>query len=279
MSPARLKNSSAAILLALVILNPQTAFPWGDEGHRIIAQLAERRLHPDTARAVRELLGQDGLVAVATWADQIKTERPETRPWHYVSIRMGRNDYDPGRDCARPNPGDCVIGALERWRAALSDPAADKPTRIEALKFLVHFVGDLHQPLHCIDDGDRGGNEVPVTFFGEAANPFSQKPWNLHAVWDAGLIARAGLTQDRYVEKLDGLLKTRNPARLVEGGFREWALEAHRAAEKVAYKLLPPDKAIGDDYYRRALSTLDAMLARAGARLAWVLNDALGPHP
>lgn len=275
MSPAPLKNSFAAVLFVLVALGPQPAFPWGDEGHRIIAQLAERRLHPDAAARVRELIGEDGLTAVATWADQIKQERPETRPWHYVSIPMGRDDYDPGRDCATPRPGDCVIGALERWHALLSDPATDKPTKVEALKFLVHFVGDLHQPLHCIDNGDRGGNEAQVTFFGEATNPFSQKPWNLHAVWDAGLIARAGLTHDRYVDKLEDLLKTRNPAKLVQGGFREWALEAHRAAERAAYKLLPPEKTIGDDYYRRALPTVDAMLARAGARLAWVLNNAL----
>lgn len=277
--PAIRKKQSCALLFALAALFPQPAFPWGDEGHRIIAQVAERRLDPGAAQAVRELIGPDGLVEVSTWADQIKQERPESRPWHFVDIPLGRDDYDPARDCARPRPGDCVIGALERSRAVLSDPAADKTAKIEALKFLVHFVGDLHQPLHCIDNGDRGGNEVHVTFFGEATNRFSQKPWNLHAVWDAGLIARAGLTQDQYVSRLEGLLKTRNQTRLVQGGFREWALESHRAAERLAYKLLPADRIIGENYYRQALPTVDAMLARAGARLARILNDTLGPRP
>jgi hypothetical protein len=76
---------------------------------------------------------------------------------------------------------------------------------------------------------------------------------------------------------LEGLLKTRNPVKVVQGNYREWALEAHRAAEKVAYRLLPADRTIAEDYYRRAMPTVDAMLARAGARLAWVLNNAFGP--
>jgi len=277
-APGALRHFLGAVLLGLLTILPQPALPWGDEGHRIIAQLAERRLHKDTAEQVRELIGPEGLAAIATWADSIKTERPETRPWHYVDIPLGRRDYAPGRDCATPRPGDCLIGALERWHALLLDPHTDRPTKIEALKFLVHLIGDLHQPLHCIDNGDRGGNEVLVTFFGETTNSFSQKPWSLHAVWDAALIERAGMTRDRYVAKLEDLLKKQKPDDLKKGSFREWALEAHRAAEEVAYKLLPPDKNIGEDYYRRASLVIGAMLAKAGARLARLLNDAFRPR-
>jgi hypothetical protein len=279
MLPAIRKTHSCALLFALFALLPQPAFPWGDEGHRIIAQVAERRLEPAVAQAVRDLIGPDRLSDISTWADHIKQDRPESRPWHFVDIPLGREDYDPARDCARPRPGDCLIGALERSRTVLSDPAADRTAKIEALKFLVHLVGDLHQPLHCVDNGDRGGNDVQVLFFGESTNRFSQKPWNLHAVWDAGLIARTGLSQDQYVNKLEGLLRTHNQTRMVQGGFRDWALETHRAAERLAYKLLPADRMIGDNYYRQALPTVDAMLARAGARLARILNDTLGAHP
>ena len=273
----RIAPAALTALLALSAVLPQPAFPWGDEGHRIIGQLAEHRLHKDASARVRELVGPEGLAAIATWADHIKTDRPETRPWHYVDIPFGQGDYDPGRDCVRPQPGDCLIGALERWHAVLLDPTTDKQTKSEALKFIVHLIGDLHQPLHCIDHGDRGGNDVVVTFFGEPTNPFSLKPWNLHAVWDAALLERAGLTQDQYVRKLEGLLKRRTFGDPEKGSYREWALETHRAAEEAAYKLLPPDKKIGEDYYRRALPVADAMLAKAGARLARILNQAFGP--
>ncbi len=276
MASAMPQKSLTAILLGLVVILPEPAFPWGDDGHRIVAQVAEHRLHKDAAARVRDLIGPEGLASVAMWADQIKSERPETRPWHYVNIPMGRGDYDPGRDCATPQPGDCVIGALERMYARLLDPSTDTPAKVEALKFLVHLMGDLHQPLHFVDR-DRGGNEVLVTFFGEKNIPSTTIPWNLHAVWDTALIVRTGLTQDQYVAKVEGLLKSRKPGDFEKGSFRVWALETHRAAVEVAYGLLPPDRALGEDYYRRALPVVDAMLAKAGVRLAKILNEAFGP--
>jgi hypothetical protein len=271
------QNSLGAILLGLMVIVPQPAFPWGDEGHRIVAHVAEHRLHKDAAERVRDLIGPEGLASVSMWADEIKAERPETRPWHYVNIPLGQGGYDPGRDCATPQPGDCVIGALERMYARLVDSSTDAPAKVEALKFLVHLMGDLHQPLHFVDNRDRGGNEALVTFFGEQNIPFTNIPWNLHAVWDTALIHHAGLTQDQYVAKVEGLLKSRKPGDFEKGSFREWALETHRAAVEVAYGLLPPDRAIGEDYYRRALPVVDVMLAKGGARLGKILNEAFAP--
>lgn len=272
------QKALGAILLGMVlVLVPQPAFPWGDDGHRIVAQVAEHRLHKDAAARVRSLIGPEGLASVAMWADEIKPERPETRPWHYVNIPLDQGNYDPGRDCATPQPGDCIIGALERMYARLLDPSTDTPAKVEALKFLVHLMGDLHQPLHFVDNRDRGGNETLVTFFGEQKIPFTNIPWNLHAVWDTALIRRVGLTQDQYVAKVEGQLKRRNPGDFEKGSFREWALETHRSAVKVAYGLLSPDRAIGKAYYRRALPVVDVMLAKAGARLAKILNEAFAP--
>ena len=118
-------------------------------------------------------------------ADQIRMQRPETAPWHYVNIPIHPapdepSDYDATRDC--PNDA-CVVAKIEQFERVLADRQVSQRQRLEALKYLVHFVGDVHQPLHTSNDHDRGGNEVPVTFMGRQTN--------LHAVWDTGIIEPA----------------------------------------------------------------------------------------
>ena len=158
-----------ALITALLLL-PSLAFAWGPEGHAIIAQIAEDRLAPAARQQVDQLLDGDSLAVVASWADEIRIHRPDTAQWHFVDIPKNANDYDPARDC-RPTPrGDCIIAAIDRELAILRDASADKDKRAEALKFIVHFVGDLHQPLHCADDHDRGGNDVTVKFFRRTTN-------------------------------------------------------------------------------------------------------------
>lgn len=196
------------------------SFGWGQEGHRIIAVIAESRLEKEAAQGVVELIAAGGLQSVATWADEIRKDRPETAPWHYVDLPREQSDYDPSRDCINPKEGDCVITAIEHFRSVLADRHQPKGERAEALKFLVHLVGDIHQPLHCLKDDD-GGTTLGVIFFAEAINAFNGKPWNLHAVWDAGLIARSGLDEEAYARKLTAWLETESVADLQKGIARE----------------------------------------------------------
>src|ERR1700731_4481412 len=156
-----------ALLLLLVLGLPARALAWGSEGHRIVAEIAEQYLEPATARQVRELLAIENattLAQVSTWADEIRPQRRETARWHFVDIPIHPPPgtpaaYDPGRDC----PGnDCVVAAIERFAAVLRDKTAAPRERLEALKLVVHFVGDAHQPLHCADNNDRGGNAIHV---------------------------------------------------------------------------------------------------------------------
>lgn len=264
--------------VALLCLSAQWAVAadshaWGQEGHRIVAAIAERHLQTEAAAGVRELVGEGGLRAVANWADEIRNERRETVPWHFVDIPLRARTYDPGRDCVTPNEGDCVVAAIERFRATLADKTKSRSERAEALKFLTHLVGDIHQPLHCVGERD-GGNKVEVTFFEEAINPFSQKPWTLHAVWDAGLIQRAGLSEQDYVEKLNAWINTHSLVQLQKGTTSEWAVESHRAAVETAFRL-PVDKKIGASYFREGLRVVEERLAKAGVRLARILNEAL----
>jgi hypothetical protein len=265
----------AAALATAVLFVAQPAFAWGDKGHRVVAMVAEARLTPDARETVRSLVGSPKLRDVAGWADDIRRDRPETAPWHYVDIPLDRADYDPARDCMRPRKGDCVVGAVERFQRVLADAGRSRSERAEALRFVTHFVADLHQPLHCADNHDRGGNDVPVVFFDAVLNPFSGKPWNLHAVWDAGLIERRGLSASESARRLGRQIGRHAVAEIERGTVADWALEAHRAAVETSYRL-PPDRALGDEYAAMALPVVDEMLAKAGVRLAKVLNDALG---
>src|SRR4030088_2497201 len=160
MKPHRRLALSAA--LSCTLLAP--ALAWGPEGHSIVAEIAQRRLRPDAAALVASLLGPGhSLASIASWADDMRDERPETANWHFVDIPINVRAYDPGRDCvASKKSGDCIILELGRGKTDLNCASGDK--KIEALKFAVHFLGDLHQPLHTVDEL-TGGNEVKVDIF------------------------------------------------------------------------------------------------------------------
>jgi hypothetical protein len=210
------------------------------------------------------------------WADQIRGQRPETSRWHYVNIPLDRAEYLPAKDCARPRPGDCVVEAITRFERVLADQNRPRSERAEALRFVTHFVADLHQPLHCADHRDRGGNDVKVVFFGEVLHPGGRTPWNLHAVWDSGLIERRGLSVSKYAQRLTKRIARRPIDEIAGGSVVDWALESHQAAVDTAYRL-PPERYLGDEYADMALPVIDDMLAKAGARLAKVLNETLTP--
>src|SRR5262249_16710726 len=149
-----------AFVLWLDGLEPVRA--WGGEGHRIIARIALSLMTSEAADQARALLDAEDFVAVSTWADAVRSERTASATWHFLGIPLDQPTYIAERDCAPTEHGDCVIAALVRARAAIGDPGRTADQRREALKFLIHFVGDFHQPLHDIGNHDRGGNEVAV---------------------------------------------------------------------------------------------------------------------
>ena len=265
-----LNRSLARLLVAvltfasLVGSTAPSAFAWGDVGHRIVARLAEKRLSSTARAEVASLLDGQSLADVANWADSIVAARKESGSWHYINLPLGAKGFEAS---ACPD-GACVIGALEHYAAVLADASRPKEERAEALKFVTHFAGDLNQPLHSCDDHDRGGNSLPVTWFG--------KPSNLHRVWDVDIIEYTGLSEDAYVAAEGRLIAS--DARIANsGGDRvlDWAFAANELATNVARKI-PADHSLGIDYYRTARPIVDAQLARAGVRLAAILNEALG---
>ena len=259
---------------------------WGPQGHRLVARIAEGRLTPVAQQNVRWLLDGVPLADVASWADQQRDALRQTGPWHYVNIPNAAAVYDRDRDCPRqPNTAagaradrwrDCVVDRLLYNEQQLTDSALDRADRATALKFLVHFVGDVHQPFHALAD-QRGGNDIPVTFFrsadcGEGGRVL---PCQLHAVWDSGLIVRRRLNDQRYLAALEGVVQTR-AKKPVGGTPAEWARESHDIARSA---LVRANADVGETYYTSHIGIVDERLAIAGLRLALVLNRSLSMPP
>ena len=270
---------AVAIVCAMVCTNLHA---WGPEGHHIVAQIALQRLTPEAKRATQDLLGAEDFVAVSTWADEIRSQRPETYNWHFVDIPYDQLNYLATRDCKPTPQGDCVIAELDRARRELTDATLAKGKRAEALKWIIHLMGDLHQPLHAIDNHDRGGNDVFVSLAGQPPPPPGVNV-NLHAVWDARLIAIREPDENKYV----GLLATEFQAQQIAGSpidFVAWAESSHQIAVEYVYVYpgftpgTPPDKSrpveLNQEYQDKARLAIDHQLELAGVRLASVLNSA-----
>lgn len=257
-------------LAIILLLIPSSLHAWAREGHEIIAIIAEPRLLPDVRDAVVALLEGTTFVEAASWADKVRNQ--QTAPWHYVNIDITESQYAAARVCPQ---NQCVIGQIERFRRVLANPDADVQKRQKALKYLIHFVGDLHQPLHAGDNGDHGGNDVEVEFIGETINPYNHKPWNLHAVWDSGILEVRDPDAKHYAEQLNNWLNTQPAGAFQDRSVVEWAMESHDIARDHVY-MLPEDRKLGEEYYRANVPVVDQQLAKAGVRLAKLLNEALG---
>jgi hypothetical protein len=263
-----------AVALLFLLITCLHALAWGRQGHIVVAEIAEQYLEISTVRQVREFLAVQNattLADVSIWADQIRLQRPETGPWHYVNIPahpvLGTlASYDRERDCPR---GDCVVAKIEEFTRVLGDLNVSSYDRLEALKFLVHFVADIHQPLHASNKADRGGNDVRVEFDGRRTN--------LHAIWDTGILATAVQYGDerRYALELARQMNEGGTAPSRHSSPSDWANESYRIAADVIYKKLPNDGILPSSYAADMLPIVQDRLQRAGVRLADLLNKTL----
>jgi hypothetical protein len=275
-----MRRSAAAILIALAVMHTSSRVSaWGAVGHHVVARIAWSLMSATARDRAAALLDgrQDAFVASATWADEVRSAKPETYNWHFVDIPVGEPKYSATRDCPATEKGDCVIAEIARARAELADASRPQAARAESLKFLIHFIGDIHQPLHAIDNHDRGGNDVRVA----ALRGDDGRATNLHAAWDTGLINLSTETEAARADRLLADLGA-HPADL-KADVVQWAEQSHTLAETVAYHYPgfsrtgpPADLITLDQPYRdEALKTIDRQIALAGARLAAVLNAIL----
>jgi hypothetical protein len=279
----------AAVLAGMLVATVSTDLSaWGAQGHRLVALLATARLTPTARRNVQWLLEPETLADVSSWADRYWEGNYQTYYWHFLNIPAEATSYDRDRDCPR-QPGVSDNSAADKWRdcavdrivynaARLADSTLDRADRAVALKFLVHLVGDLHQPFHALGV-ERGGNGIAVSVFGSdncsqnAARPVA---CNLHGVWDSGLMAHRGLDDQRYVAVLDDVIRRNRLDQRSTGTSAEWAMESQRLAKAA---LLPTHGVVDDAYARKELPVVDERLALAGLRLAAILNGNLTVPP
>lgn len=248
----------SALVLTTVLCPGSTAWAWGKLGHRLTAKLAERHLTEQAAAAVKELLDEGETLADASmWADIHKREIKGSAPWHFVNVPLDEPRYD-ARFCPT---GGCVVSKIAEFRKVLEDRSKPRAERQQALRFLVHLIGDLHQPLHVGDNGDRGGNSTQVQFFKRGSN--------MHAVWDTLLLERAGTDEVIWLAELVELDSDEYRAEWSKGTVENWATESLKAARQ-AYTVPGTDQRIKSGekldgaYVEATLAAARDRLARGG---------------
>jgi nuclease S1 len=249
---------SVLALLCMAPLFSQSAFAWGEDGHQIIATLADAQLTPAARKEVARLLAMEPgatLASISTWADQHRN--PTTASWHYVNFPRGNCHYEAERDCP---DGKCVVAAIDRQLEVLGS-GGDDEKKLTALKYLVHFIGDIHQPLHAGFGDDRGGNRYQLQAFMRGSN--------LHAVWDSGLIKALQQDNDLIVKSL--LIRALPDS---QSAFRAQGT-AEESCGVVSQPGFYPERLVTPEYVDRYTPVMLYQLALAGSRLAQVLNRIL----
>jgi len=274
------KKIVAIVLLASFV--PAQLVAWGPKGHQIVGDIARSRLTPTTQKNLELLLGSTDLASIANWADEVRPQRPEAYGWHFVDIPKDAAGYSAERDCFRPDPKhentltdhhNCVVDRIEMFSQVLGDPRASREQRLEALKWVVHFIGDLHQPLHAIDEA-RGGNDLKIVEFG--STQCGKYECNLHWAWDSDILEHTGYSEAEYVGRLNKLIERQHLEAQAGGTVTDWANESHNEARAIVNQ---KPAVVDDAYYRANIDLINRRLALAGLRLAAVLNKTLGNIP
>lgn len=263
-------NRVAGGLVAMgLLMAPVAAHAWGTEGHEVVAALAARRLTPAAAAEVQRLLGappKAAMVAVANWADEIRDRRPATANWHFVNIPITATGYNQRRDCPHD---DCVVARIADSLATLGNRKLPAHTRAEALRFLIHLVGDLHEPLHAADNRDGGGNGIQVLGLGPRTS--------MHHLWDTGLVQASGRDPMALAARIAASVPPRQWRAWATGTPADWANQSWRLAKEDIYAVTKGRRNVrlNQDYITRMAPVVRTQLAKAGARLAWLLNRTL----
>lgn len=284
-----------ALLLSCVLAlatAPGAALAWGREGHAVVAQIARGYLTPKAAAAVDALLAADtdaltapDLGARASWADAWRKDHRETTEWHFADVELDHPDlaaacfgFPASASPASAGPAkDCVVGRLDAFEKELADPKTDPAERLLAFKFVLHFVGDLHQPLHAADNQDRGGNCVPLALGGP-------RTVNLHSYWDTVALEAIEPDADKLATKLTAQITPADRKTWEKGDAKAWAMESYAIAKSTVYTLGSKPGCANDatplplptGYDQAAQAAIALQLKKAGVRLALELNRALG---
>lgn len=262
-----MKLISKVLFVVIMSLAVQQSFAWGTTGHRIVADIAQRHLTKKAKKAIAELYGKEPLAFWANWPDFIKSdtthEWDQTSKWHYVDVPGNLNKEDFLKDL-KSLKGENLYTQIPAMIAQMKDKSLEVEKRKNALTFLIHLIGDLHQPLHVGRGEDQGGNKIPVFWF--------DKQTNLHSLWDSGLIDFQQYAYSEYATVLDVIDKQQQKA-IQESSLDDWFYESHLLSDKV-YALSPAGSKLSYKYNYIFQNDLNNQLLKGGLRLAEVLNEA-----
>lgn len=253
------KNILLIICLVSLMAYGNNGPQWGPTGHRVIGEIADAHLSKKARKKITELLRGHGLAFVSTYGDDIKSDKRYDKydSWHYVNYPFDKSYRESVKN---PN-GDIIMGIDTCIKKLKS-----KETSIEDqefyLKFLIHLMGDLHQPLHVALADDKGGNDFQVRWFSDGSN--------LHRVWDSNMIDSYKMS---YTEIADNISDGKKDMPVtIQGSVAEWAEESHKISKQLYQHVKVGDK-LGYDYSYENFSTVQNQLYLAGIRLAHVLNE------
>jgi hypothetical protein len=276
-STRRLGYSSFVFAVTLLGTQGATtpAYAWGRLGHRVIARLADKQLTPKAKAAIAELLVPgESLADASTWADEHRRELPKTGPWHYVDVPLDEPRYHSLFSGDVADKG-YVVDKIHDFKVVVKDPSQSIEERRVALRFLIHFVEDVHMPMHVGDNNDKGGNRTQLRFFDRGTN--------MHTLWDSGMIEHVCDTEDFWLKDLTALDTPEARVAAMKGTIEDWATESLLAARQ-AYqvpetgKRLNSGQKLSDAYLDANLPVLRRRLYQASVRLAMVLNQAFAEN-
>jgi hypothetical protein len=256
------------IFLIVLLFAPIYSFCWGVTGHRVVAEIAQRHLSGKAKKELKKLIGRESLAQWANWPDFIKSDTTHTwdmaSKWHYVNLpgNLSKEDF---MNKLQSLPGENLYTQIKAMAAQLKDRSLPADKRQIALRFLIHFAGDLHQPLHVGREEDQGGNKISVSWF--------DKQTNLHSVWDNSLVDFLQYSYSEYARFLD-IASEEEVNAWQQSSLEEWFFESYTLANKV-YATVPADGKLGYKYNYIFQKDLDIQLLKGGVRLAELINRAL----
>jgi hypothetical protein len=266
-----------------VLLLMTSAFPWVKVGHRTICAVALMNMDPATLEKLKPLLGDETLVDIATWADEVKRGKRDTRAWHFINIpireNIGERDLHRFFGMSRDSE-DNIVSQVKKDIAELKNAGAPPRERGEALRFLVHFIGDAHQPLHCADDNDKRGNEKEVIFFPPDSRKGGGHPDNLHSLWNNLIEMKAAEDPEELAKRINGRWDALQKRKWASGTIESWVVESYAVARDRIYPGFAPGPAsahpLPKTYYDDMRPIVEEQLEKAGLRLAKTLEDIFG---
>jgi len=257
---------SAVLCLGLLVTHP--AYPWGFKGHEIVGHIAQGSLTDKAWKKVKSILRPQTSVAntlakASVWPDKVGRKIRDMNRFHYVNFATEDTTYNRSINCPRRN---CIVEAIHWYRRVMVDEKAPLNVRRIALRFVVHLVGDIHQPLHAGRRKDRGGTRIKVNYRGEEVS--------LHWLWDNNIIeANEKGSSAEIARRLNESVTSDNRKAWKSGTVAQWAIESLMLGRSHAYKV-PESGVITEAYVSRALPVIRRRLAQGGIRLGWVLNEA-----